>query len=406
MRREGERCLVAIHRQKVLRLSRQPDFSVRNPSPVCQYPKNLFRLGSACALHQTINSVSNTDPTVRNVHDARAAGLRYVSSLTTGIRRIRRRRGFAYVSSRGKPIRNKVVLRRIASLVIPPAWKDVLISPDPRGHIQAIGHDQRGRKQYKYHLRWREVRDESKYEKLIDFGRALPKIRRQVRRDLKLPGLPREKVLATVVKLLECSHIRVGNEEYARQNHSFGLTTMRNRHVRVNGSKIRLRFRGKTGIEHDVNVENPRLAKIVRACQHLPGQELFQYLDDDAVSHPIESTDVNEYLQRIAGDEFTAKDFRTWNGTVLAAKALKQIGNFDSEKQAKTNVIRAVESVAKELGNTKAVCRKCYIHPAIVEAYFKGTPLSSARHVASVRGLGSDEAAVVSLLKKAVASGQ
>ena len=346
--------------------------------------------------------MSQTNPTAQNVHDAKAAGLRYVSSLATGIRRIRRRNGFAYISAAGKPIRNKVVLQRIRSLVIPPAWNDVLISSDPQGHIQAIGRDQRGRKQYKYHPRWREVRDENKFEKLIDFAHALPRIRKQVSCDLRLTGLPRAKVLATVVKLLECSHIRVGNEEYARHNHSFGLTTMRNRHVQVNGGKTHLRFRGKTGIEHDVDIPNPRLAKVVRACQHLPGQDLFQYLDSEGVSHPIGSADVNEYLQKIAGDEFTAKDFRTWNGTVLAAKSLKEIGSFESQRQAKTNVIRAIESVAKELGNTKAVCRKCYIHPAILNNYLEGTLLSSARNRARANGLDSDEAAVVSLLKKSI----
>lgn len=341
---------------------------------------------------------------LRNVRDAGSAGLRYVSSLDGGIRRVRHGKGFTYVGISGKPLCNEATLKGIRELVIPPGWENVVICPDPLGHIQAVGQDQRGRKQYKYHPRWREIRDENKFEKLIHFARSLPRIRRRVRHDLKLHGLPRAKVLATIVKLLECSHIRVGNETYARQNHSFGLTTMRNRHVRVNGSAIHLEFRGKSGIEHIVDLEDPRLAKVVSACQHLPGQELFQYLDGDGVHHAVNSGDVNEYLHQIAGNQITAKDFRTWNGTVLAARALRQVGGFSSSSQAKKNIVRAIESVAKELRNNKAVCRRCYIHPAILDAYTHGTLAGSAQNSHPSNGLAAEEAIVLSALKTAVAA--
>jgi len=335
----------------------------------------------------------------KNALDAQAAGLRYVPLLTIGIRRIRNGNGFNYVAPRGKRLCDKTALQRIQKLVIPPAWKNVVICSDPRGHIQAVGWDQRGRKQYKYHPRWRETRDQNKYEKLIDFARSLPNIRKQVRRDLKLPGLPRPKVLATVVKLLECSHIRVGNEEYARENNSFGLTTMRNRHVHVNGSQIHLTFRGKSGVQHTIDLQDPRLAKVVRACQHLPGQELFQYLDENGRRHRIGSSDVNAYLQEIAGDEFTAKDFRTWTGTVIAATALRDMKPFTSQRQLKANVVRAIEAVAEELGNTKAVCRKCYIHPAVLKAYAQGNAFRRTLHDTHTRGLLCGEATVLHLLK-------
>jgi DNA topoisomerase I len=352
---------------------------------------------------ESLNLMRRSQPIADNVHDARAAGLRYVSTLKSGIRRVRRGRGFAYISAAGEVLRNRAALERIRALVIPPAWKGVLICSDPAGHIQAVGWDQRGRKQYKYHSRWREIRDENKYDKMIEFGRVLPRIRAQVRRDLRLPGLARAKVLATVVKLLECSHIRVGNEEYARQNHSFGLTTMRNRHVQVTGSSIHLEFRGKTGIEHVVDVQNARVAKVVRACQHLPGQELFQYVDENQQRHVVGSGDVNDYLHQVAGNGFTAKDFRTWTGTVLAAQALKQMGSFRSHRQAKTKIVQAIVSVAGQLRNTTAVCRKCYIHPAVLNAYLDGTLLRMPDKSAS-KGLRAEEVSVMSLLSKSASN--
>jgi DNA topoisomerase-1 len=326
-------------------------------------------------------------------------GLHYVSSFEGGIQRRRRGRGFVYVHS-GRIVRDKAVLERIRKLVIPPAWEDVWICADADGHIQAIGRDSRGRKQYRYHDRWRESRDENKYDHVIDFARALPKIRRRVRRDLRLPHLPRKKVIATVVRLLELTLIRVGNEEYARQNHSFGLTTMRNRHVRVNGNAIHFEFRGKSGIQHIVDLHDRRLAKIVRVCQHLPGQELFQYVDAKGARHGIGSSDVNHYLHRVAGAEFTAKDFRTWFGSVLAARALLKIGPFASETAAKKNVAAAVDTVSKVLGNTRTICRKCYIHPAIVDSYLDQTLTKTIRtHGRSPAGLRDEESFVLRLLR-------
>jgi DNA topoisomerase-1 len=285
----------------------------------------------------------------------------------------------------------------------------VWICDDPDGHVQATGRDARGRKQYRYHPRWREVRDGNKYERMIAFGRALPFIRRRVEKDLAQPGLPREKILATVVRLLELTLIRVGNEEYARQNESFGLATMRDRHVRVNGSALRFQFRGKSGILHEVDVHDRRLARIVRQSRDLPGFELFQYVDADGERRAIDAADVNAYLKSIAGDEFTAKDFRTWAGTVLAARALRELAIFDSHAQAKRNVLRAVETVAKRLGNTRAVCRKCYVHPEVVNAYLDGTLMESLNRKAgrefrsNLKNLSREEAAVLALLHRALA---
>ena len=351
---------------------------------------------------------SLTVPT-ENIESAKAAGLRYVSERGEGIKRKRRGKNFTYVDPSGKVVRHPETIVRIHSLVIPPAWEDVWISPDARGHIQAVGRDQRGRTQYRYHPRWREVRDENKYEHMIDFARALPKIRRRVRRDMSVPGLPREKVLATVIKLLETTLIRVGNEEYARTNHSVGLTTMKNKHVDVNGRTIHFEFRGKSGVEHAIDLEDRRLAKIVKQCQHLPGHDLFQYVDHEGTRHAIGSADVNAYLHETAGDEFTAKDFRTWAGTVLAAMALQEFERFDSETQAKRNVVAAIESVAKKLGNTKAVCRKCYIHPKVLTSYLDGTLIKSLQRKverkmkSSLRALRPEEAAVLALLQQRLA---
>lgn len=329
--------------------------------------------------------------------------MRYVSDESEGIRRRRVGAGFHYLSSRGKRLRNAKLLARIKSLAIPPAWTDVWICPDPRGHLQATGRDARRRKQYRYHPRWRAARDEAKYDRLIDFARALPKLRRRVRRDLKRRGLPREKALAAVVRLLESTLIRVGNEEYAQANDSFGLTTLRNRHARVNGSEIRFSFRGKSGIKHEVELRDARLAKIVRKCQDLPGQELFSYLDDDGQACDIGSADVNDYLRQVMGRDFTAKDFRTWAGTVLAAQALSECPDFASQAAAKRNITQAIERVAARLGNTKAVCRKCYIHPAVIDAYLDRSMIEILEQRAEEQprtSLPAKEAAVLALLQR------
>ncbi len=273
--------------------------------------------------------------------------------------------GFCYLGVDGTPVRDAGVLARIRKLAIPPAWQDVWICPREDGHLQATGRDARGRKQYRYHARWREVRDETKYGRMAAFAAALPRIRRRVRQGLALPGLPREKVLATVVRLLETTRMRVGNEEYARENDSFGLTTLRTRQVRVRGSTMQFRFRGKSGVWHDFALSDRRLAGIVKRMRDLPGYELFQYLDGDGETRVVDSADVNDYLRSIAGEEFTSKDFRTWAGTVLAAEALRAC--------ARHELPRAIELVAGKLGNTKAVCRKCYIHPVVIEAFLDGS---------------------------------
>lgn len=284
---------------------------------------------------------------------------------------------FRYVDSRNRPIREERVLTRIRKLAIPPAWTDVRICPTANGHLQATGRDARGRKQYRYHERWRTVRDESKFERLIDFVQSLPKIRRRIRNDLKLVGLPREKVLAVVVNLLETTLIRIGNEEYAKQNKSYGLTTLKDSHARIQNGQVRFEFRGKSGIKHSVAVQDRHLARIVKSCQELPGQDLFQYLDEKGRSHPITSTDVNRYLQECTGREFTAKDFRTWGATLLAARAFGAMPVAATQKELKSLAARAVESVARELRNTPAVCCKCYIHTAIVNRFLDGTLITT-----------------------------
>ena len=331
-----------------------------------------------------------------SVEAAEDAGLRYVSNDQPGLSRQRKGEEFEYFDTKGKPIRDEQRLLRIKRLAIPPAWSDVWICPSPNGHIQAIGRDARRRKQYRYHERWREIRDENKYDRLINFGKALPKIRRRLKKDLALGGLPREKVLATIVELLERSFIRVGNEEYARENKSFGLTTMQDRHVDVKGSKLRFRFRGKSGRQHEVDVTDRRIARIVSKLQDLPGQSLFQYLDGEGNVRDITSQDVNEYLREITGEDFTAKDFRTWAGTVLAAIALSAAGEFETTKQAKTNIKHAISAVAEVLGNTLAVCRQCYIHPIILETYLKGNSIDGLK-----QGIAKEfaEAAVLKLLQ-------
>ncbi len=336
---------------------------------------------------------------------AKAAGLRYTTDRRAGLRRRRTGRGFTYVGVDGRAMRSAAELSRIRSLVIPPAWADVWISPDPRGHLQATGRDARGRKQYRYHPKWRAVRDETKYERLIGFAHALPGIRRKTSDHLRRTGLPREKVLATVVQLLEKTLIRVGNDEYARSNRSYGLTTMRHAHVDVSGPWLRFSFRGKSGVEHEIDLNDRRLARIVKQCRDLPGYDLFQYVDDQGDRQSVGSEEVNAYLKEITGQDLTSKDFRTWAGTVLAAQLLRDVDAFTSDAQARTNILRAVETVAMRLGNTKAVCRKCYIHPAIFDAYLDGSMLQTvaqrARHVARAsERLTEPEAAVLGLLQR------
>jgi DNA topoisomerase I len=324
---------------------------------------------------KTVDVKLPTDPE----KSAEDAGLRYVSENQPGYTRKAKGEDFEYFDAEGKPIRDEQRLLRIKRLAIPPAWTDVWICPSANCHIQATGRDARRRKQYIYHERWREMRDENKYDRILTFGEALPKIRRRVNKDLSLPGLPQNKVLATVVQLLERTFIRVGNEEYARENKSFGLTTMQDRHVDVKGSKMRFRFRGKSGIKHDVGVTDRRIARIILKLQDLPGQELFQYVDENDEVCAITSQDVNDYLREITGEDFTAKDFRTWSGTMLAAIALNALGAFETKKQAKANIKDAVIAVAKTLRNTPSICRKCYVHPAVFENYLAGNSIEGLK---------------------------
>jgi DNA topoisomerase I len=337
---------------------------------------------------------------------AEAAGLRYVTDSAPGITRRRAGKGFSYCDPRGQPVTAPEELARLRALAIPPAWTDVWICPDPRGHVQATGRDARGRKQYRYHDAWRTIRDAHKFDRILIFARALPQIRARIDADLRRHGLPRERVLATVVRLLETTLIRVGNAEYARENKSFGLTTIRHRHVEINGSTIAFEFRGKAGKVHKVSTRDRRLARIVRACHELPGQELFQYIDDEGVLRDVDSADVNGYLQEISGEPFTAKDFRTWAGTVLASLALSEFESFDTKAAAKRNITRAIEHVSNHLGNTVAVCRKSYIHPAILDSYLDGSLLEflKGRVEEALReeleGLSGEEAAVLAFLQQ------
>jgi DNA topoisomerase-1 len=334
---------------------------------------------------------------------ADAAGLHYVNPEGIGIRRLPSGRGFVYRDAGGKLVRDAATLARIRSLAIPPAYRDVWISRDAKGHIQAIGRDDRGRKQYRYHAEWKTVRDAAKYGKLLLFAQALPQIRARVEHDLALPGLPKEKVLAAVVRLLERTLARVGNEQYAKANKSFGLTTLRNRHARVKGGQIVFEFRAKHGIHRHIDLEDKKLARIVKKCQELPGQALFGYLNEEGTPRNIASEDVNAYLREITGEEITAKDFRTWAGTKLAIVALRHIGGFASKGAAKKNVLRAVEGVAKMLGNTAAVCRKCYIHPAVLDGYVEGKldALLKGERVRARRRFGAEEVALVQFLEAA-----
>jgi DNA topoisomerase-1 len=340
------------------------------------------------------SAANHDDAAAMERQDTGIEVLRYSSDARPGITRRRAGRGFSYRAPDGSPIRDREVLSRIRALAVPPAWTEVWICPDPAGHVQATGRDARRRKQYRYHARWRTRRDDRKYLRVAEFGRALPRIRRRVGQDLALPGLPREKVLATVVRLLESTSMRVGNAEYARSNRSFGLTTLRNRHAIVDGSALRFRFRGKGGRVHEVDVRDRRLASIVARCQELPGQELFQYLDSAGEAHAIESADVNAYLRLAAGVDVTAKDFRTWTGSLLAFQALRRASGQASPIE-KGTVTRSVETVAEALGNTAAVSRGSYIAPAVIDAYLGGA-LSPARASAQRRTGLSPELAVIS----------
>lgn len=331
------------------------------------------------------------------VDEAKDAGLRYVTDQIPGIRRLARRGGFRYVSPAGTPVRDTPTLQRIAKLVIPPAYDDVWICPHPDGHLQATGRDARGRKQYRYHERWRKVRDSTKYERLAAFALVLPKLRRTVDRDLTRPGMPKEKVLAAVVTLLETTLVRIGNEEYARDNGSFGLTTLRNRHARVRGAEMRFEFDGKSGVRHRVHLHDRRLARVVARCQDLPGQRLFSFVDDQGNSVPIDSADVNEYIRVVSGEEFSAKDFRTWLATVYCAQWLQQRPEH-SVTERERQVVAAVKAVAGRLRNTPAVCRKCYIHPAILEQYLAKGRLDDATGASDSSKASSNERWVAELL--------
>ncbi len=354
-------------------------------------------------IRQYIKAVTVADP----VESAEAIGLRYVSDDQPGIQRQRTDDGFRYSDPLGKPLRKEAEIKRIESLGIPPAWEDVWICPIANGHLQATGRDAKGRKQYRYHAQWRQLRDQTKFTRMIAFSEALPQLRERIEHDLSLPGLPRDKVLATVVRLMELTRIRVGNEEYAKTNKSFGLTTMRDRHVDVSGATIHFHFRGKSGVEHDIAVSDRRLARIVKRCQDIPGQELFQYIDDDGQRQTIDSGDINTYLREITGQDFTAKDFRTWAGTVQAALELHEIGKCETATATKKAIVQAIKAVAQNLGNRPATCRKYYVHPAVLEAYQAGDltqimakQVAAGEEDTSTTCLRCEEQVVVTLLKQ------
>jgi DNA topoisomerase-1 len=335
-------------------------------------------------------AVSAPDP----AEAAQEAGLVYTSDEEPGIRRIRKGKGFQYAGPDGKKVTDAPTLDRIRGLAIPPAWEHVWISTRPRGHLQATGRDARGRKQHRYHPRWRQDRDATKFDRMAGFAKALPRIRRRVARDLRRDGLPKEKVVATIIRLLETTYARVGNEEYARENKSFGLTTLRNRHVDVRGSTVRFVFKGKSGVEVSVGITDRRVARVIKRCEELPGQHLFQYVDAAGERRQVTSDDVNEYLRAVTGEDYTAKDFRTWAGTVLAAGALHAAEGFESETEAKRKVVAAIDSVAHKLGHTRAVCRKAYVHPAVIAAYMAGQEIPNG-----------GEGAVVALIRRKPGAG-
>ena len=334
-------------------------------------------------------------PLEEHIESAAAAGLRYVTDTMPGIRRERRGKAFVFIGPDGQPVLDDLELKRFASLVIPPAWTDVWICASEHGHLQVTARDGRGRKQYRYHPVYRRARDETKFGRMLDFSDVLQSIRERVERDIALPGHSREKVLATLVSLLEKTLIRVGTDEYAKENGSYGLTTMKRRHVAVTGATLRFEFKGKSGVPHTVAVTDRRIARIVQRCQELPGQELFQYLDDDGRRQSIDAVDINDYLREIAGGrDITAKDFRTWAGTMLAARALRDLGPAPSDKQAKSNIVRAIDEVAKRLGNTRAVCRKYYVHPALLDAYLRGETVPAAPEAETGERRGGARAAL------------
>jgi DNA topoisomerase-1 len=331
--------------------------------------------------------------------DAERAGLEYVNDGEPGIRRQKRGTGFTYLDSNGKGVRDPYDLARIRSLAIPPAWTDVWICASEHGHLQATGRDAKSRKQYRYHVDFVAIRDSAKYERLIEFAKALPAVRKDIASQMSLAGLPREKVLATIVHLLDSTLIRVGNDAYARDNDSYGITTLRNSHVKVAGGELRFQFKGKSGKSWRVTVRDRRVAKIIRSCQDVPGQHLFQYLDDEGNALRVTSTDVNEYLRTLTGGEVTAKDFRTWAGTVLAANRLQEMGRPASATAAKRQIRAALHEVAARLGNTVAICRKCYVHPSVLEAYAAGE-LRLRRNPAKEGALRPEEAATLRFLKR------
>ena len=367
---------------------------------------------STASLEGEKKKIAKLKPVTDPEETAEEAGLRYVSDDRPGYTRKKKGKGFEYFDTSGKRITDEKRILRINRLAVPPAYADVWICPHANGHLQATGIDARGRKQYRYHEKWREARDETKYERMVVFGAALGKIRKRVEADLALPGLPKEKVLATIVSIMERTFIRVGNDEYARTNKSYGLTTMRRKHVSVRGGKVTFNFRGKSGVEHNVQVADRRLGRIVKKVQDLPGQEIFGYVNGDGEVRDINSQDVNDYLREITGEDFTAKDFRTWAGTVLAAVALNAVDPAETQKEAKANIKNAIAAVAKILGNTPTVCRKCYVHPAVLETYLSGEMIAGLRRKTeetlanNLQDLRTVEAAVMSFLHERLAKAQ
>jgi len=325
-------------------------------------------------------------------------GLRYVDDSRPGYTRAWKNGAFVYSNTQGTPLSDDADIKRINALAIPPAYTNVWICPDSRGHLQATGRDARGRKQYRYHPRWRETRDATKYERMLAFGAVLPKLRARVTRDLELEGMPRDKVLATVVRLLDTTLVRVGSEEYARENKSYGLTTLRKKHLSVKAGTLRFQFRGKSGIEHDVSVSDPRIARIIKRCMDLPGHDLFQYLDANGERHTVSSSDINDYLHDITGADFTAKDYRTWAGSVFALAALRKLA-WETVTEARKHVVGTIKEVSKMLRNTPAVCRKCYVHPAVIEAFEAGE-LADELPPSRRSGLKTDEAMLAIFLEK------
>ena len=352
---------------------------------------------------------TSISPQIAPLASAKCAGLRYVSDHGPGIRRKKTKSGFRYIDTQGKPIRDKSIISRIHGLGIPPAWQDVWICPWENGHIQATGRDAKQRKQYRYHTRWREVRDEAKYERMVKFGKALPALREKIAVALEKPGFPREKVLATIVRLLEMTLVRIGNEEYARTNKSFGLTTLRNKHVQVNGSQVEFQFRGKSRVQHTLKLQDRRMANIIKRMRDLPGQELFQYVDEAGERHAVSSEDVNEYLRTLTGEDYSAKDFRTWAGTMLATATLLKFEQYATAAQAKKNIDEAIRQVAQKLGNTPKICRNCYVHPMLIECYTEEKKWQEWQKCltqiqAENDDLGSIEEAVLSLFEQNIKS--